>query len=272
MNLPHLLEAIILGAVQGITEYLPVSSTGHMAMLQQWFGLDPATYGLSFDLFTNIGTVAAIIWFFRKDLVEIFRKLRLPGKQKFTKEELLPWWIIWVTVLVGIAGVIAEPLVESATVRSGNVIAAGLITFGIVMLVAEKVSIARKDHRELTAPSAFATGLAQILAFIPGVSRSGATISTGMFFGLSRAAAARYSFLLSIPVTAAAILKRMMSFAKHADTLTGDVVLFYVVGALVAGICAYYTIRFLLAYLSTRSLAVFAYYRFAFALVILLTL
>ncbi len=272
MNLLSFLEAIILGAVQGITEYLPVSSTGHMAMFQRWFGLDSATYGLTFDLFTNIGTVAAIVWFFRKDLVETFSNLRLPGKKKFTYSENLPWWIIWVTVLVGAAGVIAEPYIETDAVRSGPVIAASLIIFGVVMLAAEKYSSRLPSHSELKAPAAFATGLAQILAFIPGVSRSGATISIGMFSGLSRQTAARYSFLLAIPVTSAAIIKRMMSFAQDGQFPTGEVAVFYLVAALSAGIFAYYTIRFLLNYLGTRSLAAFAYYRFIFAAIILATL
>jgi undecaprenyl-diphosphatase len=271
MTFIHLLQAVALGIVQGITEFLPVSSTGHLVIAESILHVDQTTYGLSFDMFTNIGTTAALIYFFRKDLWDIAKKLRLPSSAKpLTKDEHVPWWILGVTIIVGIAGFLLEDTI-STTFRTLPLIAAALILFGIVMLIAEKVSKQRETHKELTALEAYGIGLAQILAFIPGVSRSGATISTGLFLGIERSQAARFSFLLSAPITAAAIAKRLITtiheFSKTG--LSADVATFYLLGALAAGIAGYYSIRFLITYLQKYSLAAFVYYRIALGVLII---
>jgi undecaprenyl-diphosphatase len=270
----HLVEAAILGAVQGITEFLPVSSTGHLLILQRFFGLDQATYGLSFDMFTNLGTTLALIWFFRADLLRLLKLIRLPRRaQPLTPEERVPWWIIGITLIVGAFGLVLEKKIATSF-RSLGIVAAMLVLFGLVMLYAE--AVARKQLKKVTigVRQAYGIGLAQILAFVPGVSRSGATISTGLFLGISREDAARFSFLLSVPITLAAILKRMATAVGEfqATPPSNEVVIFYLVGLLFSTVFGYYTIRFLLDYIRRSSLAVFAYYRFALAAVIILYL
>jgi undecaprenyl-diphosphatase len=267
MDAVSIFQATILGAIQGITEFLPISSTGHLVIAQYFFGLDPKTFGLSFDMFTNIGTTSALLAFYWKDLLAIFSKLRLPSKKAFTQEEKLPWWILGVTAVVGVAGLLLEDRIAT-DFRSLELIAWMLIIFGAVMLFAEKVG-GKNATNQLSATQAWLVGLSQMIAFIPGVSRSGITISTGLFSGVSRAAAARYSFLLSVPIITAATFKRMLT-ASTELTITSDVAIFYLVGALSAGIFGYYSLRFLISYLQKYSLAIFAYYRFILGGILLL--
>lgn len=267
MTITSLLQATFLGAIQGFTEFLPISSTGHLVIAQHFLGLDPKNFGLSFDMFTNIGTTTALIAFYWKDLLSIFGKLRLPSKKVYTPEEKLPWQIIAITAVVGVAGLLLEDRIAT-DFRSLSVIGTMLIVFGAVMLWAEKVG-AKNSNGELSTRQAYLVGLSQILAFVPGVSRSGATISTGLFSGLSRATAARYSFLLSVPIITAATLKRILTAASEL-TITSDLASFYVVGALAAGIVGYFSLRFLISYLQKSSLAVFSYYRFALGTALLL--
>lgn len=268
------LQAAVLGSVQGLTEFLPVSSTAHLFIFERLFGLSQSTYGLSFDMFTNLGTTLALIWYFRIDLWMLIKRLRLPrADAPLSRAEQMPWWILGVTVMVGAAGLALENRIATSF-RSLSVIAAMLVLFGIVMLWAEAVAKKRGSQSELTTRPAYLIGLSQMLAFIPGVSRSGATISTGLFLGLSREEAARFSFLLSVPITLAAILKRMLTAVHEFQTTppSSEVVWFYVVGLIFSTVVGYYSIRFLLAYVRRSSLAAFAYYRFLLAAVLLVYL
>ncbi|HSI20385.1 MAG TPA: undecaprenyl-diphosphate phosphatase [Verrucomicrobiae bacterium] len=274
MVFTSVLEAIILGSAQGLTEFLPVSSTAHLVVLQHVFGLDQRTYGLSFDMFANLGTTLALIWFFREDLATLVRRLRLPKEgAPLSIAEKVPWWILSVTIIVGATGYLLEHLIAS-TFRSLPLIAGMLVFFGIVMLLAEKYAATHPRTTALSATRAYGVGLAQIIAFVPGVSRSGATISTGLFLGLTREEAARFSFLLSVPITLAAIGKRMVTVAGDfaVNPPSADVILFYMAGLISAGVVGYFSIRFLLTYLRTSSLAAFSYYRFALAAAILVYL
>lgn len=271
MNFISFLQAVILGAVQGVTEFLPVSSTGHLVILEHFFHLDPNQYGLSFDMFINLGTTLAVTWYFRHDLLSIFRKLRFPNGKPYTKEEKLPWWILGVTALVGIAGLLLEKHIDS-TLRTLPIIITMLIVFGAFMLLAEKLG--KQKSTELSGTQAYLVGLSQILAFVPGVSRSGSTISSGLFLGLTRETAARYSFLLSVPVTLAAILKRLATTASDVQQngIAAETAMFYIVGLIVSTIVGYYTVHFLLEYLRKYSLAAFAYYRFGLAAILIVYL
>ncbi|MCC2631520.1 MAG: undecaprenyl-diphosphatase UppP [Patescibacteria group bacterium] len=269
----HYLQAIILGVVQGITEFLPVSSTAHLIIVQDLFNLDPATYGLSFDMFTNLGTVLAVIIFFWNDLKDIFGSLRLMPPGKMTGKQKLPWLIILATIPVGLIGMALESRIES-DFRSLYVIATSLVVVGLVMIAAEK-SAGRRKPKENVTPRPFQviwTGLSQAIALIPGVSRSGITISTGMFLGMDRVTAARYSFLLSVPITAAATLKKLADFGSEvsAGNVASDVLVFYFLGAITSFIAGYFTLRFLLSFYSRSTLTSFAYYRFALALVLII--
>lgn len=273
MTIVSLLQAIFLGGIQGLTEFLPVSSTGHLIIFEHLFNLDPQVYGLSFDMFTNLGTSLALVFYFRKDLKKIIGDFRMPKLNRpLTAEQKIPWWIIISTIIVGGVGFLLEDTIATK-LRDTQIIAWMLILFGIVMLAAEKIN-QNLAKQELRAPSAIAIGLSQMLAFIPGVSRSGATISTGLFLGISRAEAARFSFLLSVPITLAAIAKRLFSTgANLLETgISPEVATFYLVGLFSALIVGYFSIHFLLGYLQKSSLAAFAYYRFGLAILILVLL
>lgn len=266
MTLFTIFQAISLGLVQGLTEFLPVSSTGHMVLAEHLFHLDKDLYGLSFDIFTSIGTTAAVIWYFSSDLWHYLRLLRLPSKAKpLTNEEKIPWWIAGVTVIVGITGLALEEKISNQ-LRELPYLALGLVSFGIVLLLAERSAKLSKPSSELTATRAYSLGIAQVFAFIPGVSRSGATISVGMLKGLSREAAARFSFLVAVPITLAATLQRLTKL----EGLSGSTLAFYVISMVTAGVTAYYTIHFFMRFVREHSLAGFAYYRFALAVIVLI--
>jgi len=176
--LPPLLQAVVLGAVQGVTEFLPVSSTAHLILLQRLFGLSQETYGLSFDMFTNLGTLAATVIFFRADLAGIFGRLRLPLGRPLSAPEKLPWTILLSTIPVGLVGMLLQKRIETSF-RTLPVIAASLAAVGLLMICVEM----RGRHNQTTEPrtsQVYGISLAQCLAFVPGVSRSGITISTAM--------------------------------------------------------------------------------------------
>ncbi|MEI6477451.1 MAG: undecaprenyl-diphosphate phosphatase [bacterium] len=268
----HIIQAIILGAVQGITEFLPVSSTAHLIITEKLFGLNQATYGLSFDMFINLGTIAAVLIFFWSDLRDIFGRLRLPsGAKPLAAKEQMPWLILGATVPVGLLGMLLQKRIETQF-RSLSYIAASLVIVGILMIVAEVITWRRDHNVEPTPLQIVATALSQCLAFVPGVSRSGITITTGLFLGMDRVTAARYSFLLSVPITIAATGKKLLDFVSliHSQGIAADVLAFYLVGAVVSFITGYFTLKFLLRFYTRYSLTSFAYYRFALALVLLI--
>lgn len=267
----HLLEAIVLGAIQGITEFLPISSTAHLVIGEKLFKLDGATYGLSFDVFTSIGTFLAILIFFKKDIVEIIRNIKNPLKFKnLDEEQKLPWVIILATIPAGIAGLILSDKIETSF-RSIYIIVGSLILVGLIMILSDYIYKPKKDQTKSSTPILW-MGLAQVLALIPGVSRSGSTITTGIFTGLTREKAARYSFLLSIPITAAAILKSTLDLINRISEngLTFEVGTFYVVGLISSSIFGFIAIRFLLNYLKKYSLSIFGYYRIALGVLLLI--
>lgn len=257
----HYLQAIILGTVQGVTEFLPISSTAHLIITQKIFGLDQSTYGLTFDMFTNLGTILAVIIFFWKDLRVIFGDLRFSNKT--------PWLILLSTIPVGLVGLLLEKKIETSF-RSLWVIVFTLVFVGFVMIAAEKFSKFKSDKPKPW--QIVITSLSQILALIPGVSRSGITISTAMFSGLDRVTAARYSFMLSLPITMAATAKKLLDFSGEigSKNLPNDVIIFYVLGAVFSFITGYLTLQFLLKFYQKYSLTSFAYYRFILAGILIL--
>lgn len=266
----NLLEAAILGTVQGITEFLPISSTGHMVLLQRWFGLNQQVYGLSFDMFTNLGTLTAVTVYFWKDIVKLVSNIRLPKRGvPINIETKQAGWILGTTLLVGLAGLALEGVIATSF-RTPLLVGVMLIVFGAVMLAAEAAA-RRSERQPLNAKRAYAMGLAQAVALIPGVSRSGVTISAGLFAGLDRVTAARFSFLLSLPITAIAVAKRLSGSGPDlAATWGTDVAWFYLTGLATATVAAYFAIHFLLKFLSKHSLAIFAYYRFALGGIVIL--
>jgi undecaprenyl-diphosphatase len=248
-----ILEAVILGIVQGITEFLPVSSTAHLILMPWFFNWSGEVDTLTFDVALHGGTLLSLLFCFWKDWIElIVKKQRLFGI------------IILASIPAGVAGFFLNDFVEH-TLRNPLLISLMLILVGVVMLLAEKA----KTHKGLDAillKDAIAIGIAQALAIIPGVSRSGITISTGLFRGIGREPAARFSFLLSTPIIAGAtILHVKKAFFDH-GTHDSQVFAAGLLSSFITGIIA---IKFLLAFLKKHPLNLFVYYRFALAVVII---
>ena len=257
------LSAAVLGIIQGLTEFLPISSTGHLALTQEYLRLDQSVFGLQFDAAIQLGTTVAVIWFFRMDFWNLFRHWRRPAEQRL----LLSLAVATLPALVIGAGL--ERQIEGPF-RDPAVIAAALVVGAFVFFAVERVAKQKREAGQATWKDALAIGFAQTLALVPGVSRSGATISAGMLLGLKREAAARFAFLLSVPIIAAAGGKKLFEIIQEpgsADRL--DVTL---VGLVVSGIVGYATIKYLLRFLAHHKLDVFAWYRLILAAVIVLTL
>lgn len=255
--------AIILGIVQGLTEWLPISSTGHLILTERLFRLDPAVFNLTFDAAIQLGTTAAVIFFFRHDLWKLVRGIKEPAQQRL----LLA--LVVATIPAIIFGLLFESAIEGP-LRALPVIATALVIGGIIFLVVERYAKTHKQVTETTWVDALIIGLAQSLALIPGVSRSGSTIVAGMLLGLDRAAAARFTFLLSIPIILLAGGKKLFDvITGEAGAVQLDVVL---LGMVTAAIVGYLTIKFLLKFLASHRLNSFAYYRFALAGVLLLVI
>lgn len=257
------LYAGLLGIIQGLTEFLPISSTGHLALAQEYLNLDQDTFGLQFDAAIQLGTTVAVVWFFRKDLWGIVTNWRSPKEKRL----LLSLGVATLPALAIGAGL--EKQIEGPF-RDPAVIASALVIGAIGFFIVERVSKQSRTADQATWKDAVAIGFAQALALVPGVSRSGATISAGMLLGLKRADAARFAFLMSVPIITAAGGKKLFEIASEpgsADRL--DITM---VGLVVSGIVGYATIKYLLKFLANHSLDIFAWYRLALAAVIALTL
>jgi undecaprenyl-diphosphatase len=247
-------EAIILGIVQGITEFLPISSTAHLVLLPRLFGWEDALLSsLPFDVALHVGTLLSVLVCLYEDILDILRSNRR-----------LAYLIVGATVPAGLAGVFLNDYV-GGVFRSPALIAVMLVLFGIVMYLAERFK-QHKSMKKLTWGDAIFIGFAQALALMPGVSRAGITISAGLARGVKREEAARFSFLLSIPVIAgAAVLEGRHLFNGNVET---D---FALVGAgfLASFVTGVGAIKFLIKYLAKFSLNAFVYYRFILAGVII---
>ncbi len=257
------LEALILGIVQGLTEFIPVSSSGHLVLLHDWLGVQQS--GLAFDVALHAGTLLALILYFRKDLTSLTESIFKGGPQR-----KLAGILAVATIPAVIAGFFLDDLAET-TFRSTRLVAVNLIVIAFVMLAAERYyrRQQKKTQLEKVSPKqGLAVGIAQALAIVPGISRSGITISTGLFAGLDRVAATRFSFLLGIPITAGAILK-IFALDGGASQISTQPAIF-LVGIAAAFASGMFAIVFMLRYLAKHTLDVFAYYRVATGLLVLI--
>lgn len=257
-------QAVFLGIVQGVTEVLPISSSGHLVLIPWLWGFEDP--GLSFDVALHIGTLLAIIVYFRKDWIHIIQGFLsgIQNKQFKTAEERLPLFIVLATIPGILAGYFLNNFAEDLF-RNPYLIAMMLIFFGYVLILAEKLDSQKKKLEKLTAKSSLISGIAQAIAIIPGVSRSGITISAGMFQGFTREAAARFSFLISAPIIlgAGTFQMRKMPITDFSSEI-------FWAGLVSSVLASFLTIRFLMKFVKNHRLNVFAYYRFALAGVILL--
>ena len=260
----ELIEAIFLGVVQGLTEFLPVSSSGHLLLGQYFLGLDQERFGLSFDVAMHLGTLVAVVAFFWQDLVRMaFAFLRSFRHRDFADpDQRLAYLVLASTVPAALIGYFLEDFFETV-VRSPWVVVFNLVLVGVLFIVGEAVGRRTRQASKLTFKEAVFIGLAQAAALVPGVSRSGATITLGLFLGLKREEAARFSFLMSVPIIAGAgtlQLGEVVSEGMGAyDTLL------FGVGFITSAIVGYLAIRFFIRFVVDHSLRAFAYYRFGLA-------
>ncbi len=265
-------QAVLLGLLQGLTEFLPVSSTAHMAIAPQLlFGMrDP---GAAFSAVVQLGPIAAIIWYFRDEIVRYIRGiLRTAWVTNVPADDLdarLGWYTVLGTIPLIIFGVFLEKKIDTVF-RSLNVIGVSLVLLALVLWAAEILGNRKRDLSQLTLGQSQAIGWAQVLALVPGTSRSGVTITTGLFLGLDRESAARFSFLLSIPAITAAGLYKLLKVLKstHLGPQAGP----YILGAVVAGVFAYVVIRWFLGYMKEHNTALFIGYRIALGVLVLVLL
>jgi undecaprenyl-diphosphatase len=258
-------QAIVLGFVQGITEFLPVSSTAHLRIVPAFLGWEDP--GAAFTAVIQLGTMAAILVYFRADIARIVvawaRGLRNPEIRQ-TLDSRLGWYVIVGTIPIGILGLAFRHQVETGA-RNLELIGSALIALGLVLLYAEHVSTRDRGVESLTMRDGIIIGLAQACALIPGVSRSGSTITGGLFLGLDRTAAARYSFLLSIP---AVVLSGLLEL-RHATEGNGPGAGATIIATLVAFVVGYASIAGLLKFLTTHSTRVFVLYRVVVGVIVL---
>ncbi|MFZ2447520.1 MAG: undecaprenyl-diphosphatase UppP [Syntrophobacteraceae bacterium] len=262
-------EAILLGIVQGLTEFLPISSTAHLTIAGQWLGLiDPQhpEHWTAFIAVIQLGTLLAVLVYFFRDVLEItaaFIGENLVSRTRIryqSTQARLGWFVIVGSVPIAVIGLVFKKAIEGHLTKSLTLIATSLIVMGLLLGLAEITGRFRKDIRKMSVPDALLIGCAQAFALIPGSSRSGTTITAGLFLGMTRESAARFSFLLSMPAVFASGLlefKESLGFMGSQDLL----VLF--VATLASAISGYATIEFLLKFLRTHTTFAFVSYRIA---------
>jgi undecaprenyl-diphosphatase len=258
-------EAIVLGIVQGLTEFLPISSSGHLRIVPALVGWDDP--GAAFTAVVQLGTMAAVLLYFRDDLWRIgmawLRSLRQPALRR-TIDARMGWYLIIGTIPIGLFGLAFKDQIESGA-RDLRIIGTTLIVLGLVLLLAERVGTKRKTVRDLNARDGLVYGAAQSMALVPGVSRSGATITAGLFLGYTREDAARFSFLLSIPAVVLSGLFELRKLGDGSMPSPGIMVL----STVVAFVVGYASIAWLLRWLGSHSTMVFVVYRVVLGVLVL---
>lgn len=262
----NLINAIIFGAVQGIGEFLPISSSGHLLLLHQFLAI-PNVDEVSFDVFLHAGTLIAVCLYFWKDIFSLGKAFFVSFNGTRTIESGLVWKLIIATIPGAIFGFLLENKVESIF-RSPILVAVMLASVGVIFILVEKISLKTDDFDKMTWKTAGIIGLSQAIALIPGTSRSGITIITGLALKLKREAAVRFSFLLSIPIIFGAVITKVPDiFDAKLSTNDYQILIVAFVSSAVFGILS---IKFFVNFTKKYSLSAFAYYRFILALVIIL--
>lgn len=258
------IEAVIIGIVQGLSEFLPISSTAHMTLAGRGLGVigSPEAW-TAFIAVVQLGTLAAVLLYFRHDLIAITRHFvaenlrRVPFREQ-SVDSRMGWSIVIGSIPIAVIGLLLKDFIEGAFTKNLLVIGTSLFVLGVILEVAERRGKFNRTIGETTWRDALWVGLAQVLALIPGSSRSGTTITAGMFLGLTREASARFSFLLSIPAIGAS---GALEFFEVYDMLDADGFLTLGIATVISGISGYLCIAFLLRYLRTATTRVFVFYR-----------
>ena len=266
----NLIQAIILGIIQGLTEFIPISSTGHLILAEKWMGIEQAMSAEQITAFVaviQLGTLLAVIIYFAGDIMTITvgflqgNLQMLQGVQDHSarKSARLGWLIIIGTLPIAIIGVLAKKIIEGETTKSLLVIGISMIVWAILLFLSEQFGARRNEIEHINVREALVVGLAQAFALIPGSSRSGTTITAGLFAGMTRESAARFSFLLSIPAIGASGLLELKQ-ALH--LLSGsDMMVNLAISTLVSAVVGYASIAFLISYLRRHTTYIFIIYR-----------
>jgi undecaprenyl-diphosphatase len=263
-----LLQVIVLAVVQGLTEFLPISSTAHLYLTSWLFGWQ--VEGLDFDIALHLGTLLAVLLYFARDWTQIIAQgfgIRMRGDDELQHNHMLLWLLAIGSIPIGIAGIIFKKQAETAW-RNPFVIGGMLIAVGILMYLAENVGRKQRDLSAIDLSDALTIGVAQALAVVPGTSRSGITISAGLFRNMTCESAARFSFLLSTPAIAAAAASALHDMYKHGG-LHGVLNTDFLVGVAVSALTGCLVISWFLHYLRRGGLRPFVYYRIVFGIIVL---
>ena len=256
------IQAVLLALIQGLTEFLPISSSAHLILPAQLLGW--VDQGLAFDVAVHVGSLLAVVIYFRQDITNIImawcRSLNGPA----CEDSRLGWYIIWATVPAGLVGLLLNEFIETH-LRSVAVIAATTLIFGLLLGIADKRSPRRQSLSELSFKQALLIGCAQALALIPGTSRSGVTMTAALFLGLTRQAAARFSFLLSVPIIALSGGFKGLELVQT-DSLDWQPVVW---GTIISFTSAITTIHLFLKWIDRAGMMPFVIYRVLLALVLL---
>ena len=256
-------QAVILGLVQGLAEFLPISSSAHLVLAPWVFGWsDP---GLSFDVALHVGTLVAVLWYFRAEWVKLTQSAiaLLRTRKADTEDKRRFLYLVVATIPAAIGGILLEDYAET-TFRSPALMAVTLMVMGVVLWAVDRYAVKDRALSSLGLRDAVVIGLAQVLALVPGVSRSGSTMTAGRALGFDRQSAAVFSFLMSMPVTAAAAVLKVPDLLR-----TEGITATLVAGVISAGVSSWLAIAVLLRYVSRHSFGVFAVYRLALGVVIL---
>lgn len=250
-------ESVVLGLVQGLTEFLPISSSGHLVLFHRFFGLKEAV--LTFDVLLHVGTLAAVFAVFWKDILSILKK----PWQKMT------WLILVATVVTGVIGVVFKDFFDRLFASGDPILGLEFIGTGFILWFADRIRVRDKGMEQMTNFDAAFVGLMQGIAILPAVSRSGLTIAGALFRGIDRETAARFSFLVSIPAIGGAALLDFKDVleAGQLSQVTG---LPFILGPVVAAISGYFAIRFMLRVLQRGSMKGFSYYVWALGVLIII--
>ncbi len=274
-----LIEALILGIIQGLTEFIPISSSAHLTLAGHLMGLidpDNPEKWTAFIAVIQLGTLFAVFIYFSNDVFQMsksflndnFGKSKINYKNQSLNSKL-GWLIIIGSIPIVIFGYILKKIIEGEFTKEPIVIASSLILFAILLAVSERVAKFKKSIEEISVTDSLIIGLAQCIALIPGASRSGTTITAGLFLGLQRETAARFSFLLSMP---AILASGVLQFYQSLAFINIDDSLNIAVATIVSAISGYWSIAFLLKFLKTRSTMIFVIYRIIIGVIILTNL
>lgn len=263
-----LYQVLVYAIVQGLAEFLPISSSAHLEVLPRVMGwTDP---GLEFDIALHIGTLIAVLAYFAKDWIQIVGQalgLTIGTDEELKRNKMLLWLLVAGTIPGAIAGVIFKEQAENEW-RNLILIGCTMIFVGLLMGVAEKVGRQKRDISGIAWIDAIIIGVAQAFAIVPGVSRSGITITTGLFRSFTRESAARFSFLLSTPLIAGSALLPILKFRKTGG-IPHDMQIPFALGIVVSGLVGAVVIAFFLRYIKNKSLMPFVYYRVIFGIMVI---